>query len=114
VPEAGLELHAHVEQGAGSTRPPAGASGLAFLDPDTVPSVLIVRSRLPGDRYGGPRHRKVKKMLIDSRVDLRQRSRIPMVVAGNAVIWIPGFRPARAFAAKADSKVVVVLEARKY
>jgi len=113
IPEAGLELHARVEKRAESEHPLTGASDLAFLDPDAIPSVLIVRSRLPGDRYGGPRHRKVKKMLINSRIDLRQRSRIPMVVAGNAVIWIPGFRPARAFAAKADSKGIVVLEARK-
>jgi tRNA(Ile)-lysidine synthase len=82
------------------------------LDGDCIPAALIVRSRRPGDRYGGPGHRKVKKMLIDARIDLEARSKIPVVAAGDTVIWIPGFKPARRFAARADSKTWVALEAR--
>lgn len=67
----------------------------AFIDGSTLPGPLTVRSRAPGDRYGGEGHRKVKRMLIDARVPRLERSRLAMVASGDAVVWIPGFRPAR-------------------
>jgi tRNA(Ile)-lysidine synthase len=85
----------------------------AFLDPSSLPGVLSVRSRAPGDRYGGDGHRKVKKMLIDSRIPLPQRSHLPMVAAGNDVIWIPGFRPARAYEAQPASTDCVAITIRR-
>jgi hypothetical protein len=33
-----------------------------------------------------------------------------MVVSGNDVIWIPGFRPARAYEARPESGTCVVVE----
>ncbi len=85
----------------------------AVLDGDCLPEALVVRSRRPGDRYGGPGHRKVKKMLIDAKIDLPSRSTLPVVAAGNAIVWIPGFKPARCFAARPDSSRCVILEACK-
>ena len=82
----------------------------AFLDPSVLPKSLTIRSRIPGDRYGGSGHRKVKKMLIDHRIPRLQRSLLPMVVAENDVIWIPGFRPARAYEAKQGSPSCVFIE----
>jgi tRNA(Ile)-lysidine synthase len=82
----------------------------AFLDRDALPDLLTVRSRIPGDRYGGPGHRKVKKMLIDSKVPLLERSALPMVAAGKDVVWIPGFRPARNYEAKPGSETCLMIE----
>ncbi len=80
----------------------------AFLEPSVLPPALTIRSRTPGDRYGGPGHRKVKKMLINSRVPFSQRSRLPMVAAGASVIWIPGFRPARGYEAQPGAECVLI------
>lgn len=82
----------------------------AYLSMETLPASLTVRSRIPGDRYGGSGHRKVKKMLIDGKVPLLQRAALPMVAAGNDVVWIPGFPPARRYAANPDSKSCVLVE----
>jgi tRNA(Ile)-lysidine synthase len=82
----------------------------AFLDRDTLPDLVMIRSRIPGDRYGGLGHRKVKKMLIDSKIPLLQRSSLPMVVTGNDVVWVPGFRPARNYEAKPASKTCLMIE----
>lgn len=76
------------------------AANRAFLDASLLTGALTVRSRMPGDRYGGPGRRKVKKMLIGSRIPLPQRAVLPMIVAGGSVVWIPGFRPARGFEAR--------------
>jgi tRNA(Ile)-lysidine synthase len=87
-----------------------GNSTQAFLDPSVLPKILTIRSKAPGDRYGGPSHRKVKKMLIDRKIPLAQRLFLPMVVAGSNVIWIPGFRPARGYEAKSGSEMCVALD----
>jgi tRNA(Ile)-lysidine synthase len=85
----------------------------ALLEPAALPKTLTVRSRLPGDRYGGPGHRKVKRMLIDKKIPLGRRSVLPMVAAGSDVIWIPGFRPARAYESRQGSNECVVIEMQK-
>lgn len=82
----------------------------AFLEPSMLPSCLTIRSREPGDRYGGPGHRKVKKLLIDGKIPSLRRFELPMVVAGNDVIWIPGFRPARSYETRPESPGCVLLE----
>jgi tRNA(Ile)-lysidine synthase len=82
----------------------------AYLDPQSLPQFLVIRSKEPGDRYGGPGHRKVKKLLIDGKVPLLQRPDLPMVVAGKDVIWIPGFRPARAYAVRSESPHCILVE----
>jgi tRNA(Ile)-lysidine synthase len=84
-----------------------------FLNRSALPAILTIRSRMPGDRYGGEGHRKVKKMLIGSRIPRTQRSVLPMIVAGTDVIWIPGFRPARAYEALPGSQGCVVIIMKK-
>jgi tRNA(Ile)-lysidine synthase len=84
----------------------------AFLEPSALKSPLIIRSRMAGDRYGGTGCRKVKKMLIDAKVPLIRRDDLPMVVSGREVIWIPGFRPAKAFRAVKESKTSVLIEVK--
>jgi tRNA(Ile)-lysidine synthase len=82
----------------------------AFLAPSALPGSLTIRSRIPGDRYGGRGHRKVKKMLINSKVPSLKRASLPMVAAGSAIIWIPGFRPARGYEAPPGSPNCVAIE----
>lgn len=81
----------------------------AFLDLSVLPPSITIRSRIPGDRYGGTGHRKVKKMLIEGRIPMAQRPFLPMIVAGENVIWIPGFRPARNYQAKPGSPECIVI-----
>ena len=114
VPEAGLEFFASREPEANpAALPQSEGIACALLNPDNLPPVLTIRSRLPGDRYGGPGHRKVKKMLLAARFPLPARAGLPMVVVGEAVVWVPGFRPAKTFAAKAGSGRSIRIEARR-
>jgi len=77
-----------------------GFARRALLDLAALPGRLAVRSRQPGDRYGGAGRRKVKKLLVDGKIPLERRATLPMLAAGDAVVWIPGFRPARGYAAR--------------
>ena len=109
VPESGATLHAEICRSRKYLTEKVKSTRASF-DPSVLQKPLVIRSRIPGDRYGGPGHRKVKRMLIDKKVPLIQRAVLPMVVSGEDVIWIPGFRPARAYEAKDPSKPFVLLE----
>jgi len=111
VPEAAMEIAATLTKPDAHSRSRESGHNCAFLDADLIGSFVKVRSRRPGDRYGGAGHRKVKKMLIDARVALQFRAGLPVVVADDAVVWIPGFKPAKNFAARSDSARCLLLEA---
>lgn len=109
ISEAGIEIVASVGAPAGSP----SCSRRVFLNADSLPSSLTVRSRLPGDRYGGKGHRKLKKLLIDAKVGLEARKSLAVVAAGKDVVWVPGFEPAKPFRAEPGVGRCVVLEVKE-
>lgn len=54
---------------------------------------LSVRTRREGDRLAG-RRRKVQDLLVDAKVPRAQRDEWPVVVAGDAVVAVPGIAEA--------------------
>ena len=66
----------------------------AIFDFDTIQLPLTVRNRQKGDRfqpYGMEGTKKIKDYLMDVKVPLSERDRIPMVISGNDIIWVIGF-----------------------
>jgi tRNA(Ile)-lysidine synthase len=62
---------------------------------------LAVRCRRPGDRIaplGMSGSRKVQDVLTDARIPVERRDTVPLLVCGNEVVWIPGYRVAARFA----------------
>jgi len=68
------------------------------FDVDALRFPLLVRSRRPGDRIRlAVGTKKVKKILLESRIPPSERHRVPLVVdAEGDVIWIPGLARAEA------------------
>ncbi len=66
-----------------------GTSEVALIDADRV----TVRGRRPGDRLKGPHGPKVQDVLTDAKVPARERDAWPLVIADEAVVWIPGITP---------------------
>jgi tRNA(Ile)-lysidine synthase len=94
IPEIGRAIEARCFDRRAGYVPPRHADRVAF-DADAVPYPLAVRSRRPGDRFrpfGSPGGRRLKSTLIDARVPRWERDRLPLVVAGDAVLWIAGLR----------------------
>jgi tRNA(Ile)-lysidine synthetase-like protein len=61
---------------------------------------VTVRSRRPGDRLqplGAAGRRRLKQVLIDRRVPRRRRDRLPLLVVGGEVAWVPGVTVAEPF-----------------
>jgi tRNA(Ile)-lysidine synthase len=83
------------------------------LDRDRLRSPLVVRSWLPGDcfRPSGRRHiRKLKRLLLESRISLRDRAGWPVLTSAGKIVWARGFPVAADFAAAAGTEVGVLIE----
>jgi tRNA(Ile)-lysidine synthase len=110
IPEARISFSAEISEAPSLEEMRKKQSTQAFIATSAELKHLVIRSRAPGDRYGGKGHRKVKKMLIDSKIPLQLRSAIPMAAIDSVVIWIPGFKPAVNYEAKPGAARCVVIK----
>lgn len=85
----------------------------ARLALDSLALPLRVRGRAPGDRYqpaGMAGRRKVKKIMNELKLPVSARERWPLVVDGEGIVWIPGFRPSgRAVSERAARRVQLLV-----
>jgi tRNA(Ile)-lysidine synthase len=74
----------------------------AAFDRDRLPGMLALRSRRPGDHLfpEGMRGRKrVQDLLVDAKVPRWLRGTVPVLTAGDRVVWVVGFRRDRRYRA---------------
>jgi len=92
LPAFGVRLKTRLmSRPAAGFDPRAGAPDRVFLDADLVRTPLRVRGRRSGDRFtplGAPGTRKLKSFLIDRKVPLDDRGRIPIVLSGGRIAWV--------------------------
>ncbi len=86
----------------------------AYLDFEKLPPApLLVRSRRPGDRFhpqGAKGSKKLKDFLIDQKVPLARRQKLPLVTVGEEIIWLAGLRIAHPYRITEQTKQVLTLE----
>jgi tRNA(Ile)-lysidine synthase len=73
---------------------------------------LLVRTRRDGDRFhplGSPGKKKLKKYLIDKKVPLRERDFLPLVLAGDIIVWVAGKQISDTCKVTENTKKVLVL-----
>ena len=67
-----------------------------LVDADRVSLPLIVRNWLPGDRFHpsgmGGHSKKLQDFFTDLKIPIAARSRIPLVVAPEGILWVVGYR----------------------
>ena len=63
-----------------------------FVNYGRIRHDLVLRGREPGDtlKIQGVGHRKLKKFLIDRKVDKNRRASLPYLADGSRILWIPG------------------------
>lgn len=92
----GRLLRARVADAERFGRIPAESTA-ALLDAEDLPPVLTVRGPRAGDRFhpfGGPGRRPLKRFLADCGVPREERGQVPLVLAGDEILWVAGIRPA--------------------
>jgi tRNA(Ile)-lysidine synthase len=115
---AGVRVTAQRGRGIVPTTGPVGAipSGCS-LDAETLRGrTLVVRTRLPGDRIrpvGMQGSRKLQDLLVDAKVPAEDRAHLPVLVVGDEVVWVPGYRVAQAFAVRMPGAATVWVRMEK-
>lgn len=85
----------------------------AVFDAAFLPRTLILRNFRRGDRYqplGMAGHRKVKDLFVEKKTPLSVRATLPLLLAGEEILWIPGH--GRSEAAKIVPETVEILRLR--
>lgn len=88
----------------------------AGLDLEKLSWPLWVRARKDGDRMqplGAEGSRKVKKILADRKIPLRQREQIPLILSGHQLVWLGGVEIADFCKVTAQTKKVLYLKLDK-
>ena len=108
VVEAGLVVEAQ------RITPDAGYNPEHLLDAESLPGPLRVRNWRPGDRFW-PAHtkspKKIKELLQERHVAQPERRFWPVVVSGDQIVWLRGFRVPAKFRAKAGGEAILILDA---
>jgi len=92
-----------------------GGKNIEYFDYNRISSNIYVRSRRNGDvllPYGMSGKKKVKDILMDSKVPRQQRDLCTIVTAGDDIIWAAPFRRSAMFAV--DDDVVEILKISCY
>ncbi len=86
----------------------------AFFDASKLPDELNVRARKPLDHFAPlglhGKHKPLRRFMIDAKIPEAWRSRTPLVVAGDDVIWIVGWRIADTVKVTAETERVLHLK----
>jgi len=88
----------------------------ALFDYDKIQTPLVLRSRLPGDRFCpagmGGRSKKLQDYFVDEKVPLRKRDVSPLLVAGVDILWVLGMRTDGRFLPGPGTKRVLVVRVK--
>ncbi|HSF58035.1 MAG TPA: tRNA lysidine(34) synthetase TilS [Candidatus Binatia bacterium] len=93
--------------------PPADLMGV-FFDRAFITGKLTLRNFRRGDRFqplGMIGHKKVKDLFIEKKIPLSVRARLPLLVLGDEVIWIPGYARSEVGRVTPETKAVLNLKA---
>lgn len=87
-----------------------------WIDAAAVTGDLCVRFPQPGDRFqplGMAGFKKLSDFLIDRKVPLHQRRRIPVVACSTGIVWVCGYRLDERFKIDATTTAVLHLQAER-
>jgi tRNA(Ile)-lysidine synthase len=89
---------------------------VAHVDRDRLPGPLAVRARQAGDRLrplGMAAEKRLQDFLVDERVPRGRRDTLPIVTAGDAIVWVAGYRIDERFKVTPGTVSILRLECRR-
>ncbi len=88
----------------------------ACFDADTLPGPLALRPRTSADRFhpqGMPSPVRLKDWMINVKVPRAIRDRLPLLVSGDQIVWVPGFRVGQPFLVTEKTQHIIKLVFKK-
>ena len=95
IKEIGREVVTEEMDVEGQSGMPPVSSEMAFLDYHVLQFPLRIRNFRPGDRFhplGVQGSQKLKEFFIDHRIPRFERPKIPLLLSGETVAWVVGYR----------------------
>src|SRR5699024_8939603 len=89
---------------------------IKYFDYDMISNCLYIRNRRNGDRFspiGMKGTKKLKDFFIDEKVSKEERDSIPLVVAGEDIIWVLGYRISEKYKITEKTKNIIIIEKQK-
>jgi len=84
-----------------------------WLDAESLPDEIYLRSRLPGDHFsplGMDGHsQKLSDFFVNEKMPKRARERWPLLCAGNDILWVPGYRLSDLYRLTEESKKIIYI-----
>lgn len=93
--EVKLEEIGRVVRGSFAEKIERGSDSTAFVDYNALGKEVVIRNKLPGDRFSPLGVRGTKKLqdfFVDEKIPAEERDRIPVVESAGKIIWVAGKR----------------------
>ena len=90
IPEIGRLVKATAETALGPTSPDT-----AYVDLDSLGRDIVVRNKLPGDRFqplGFAGTKKLQDFFVDEKIPQEKRDAVPVFESAGRIIWLGGLR----------------------
>ena len=85
------------------------------FDADRLTFPLTVRPRKTGDFFyplGFGRRKKLQDFFVDEKIPRDERDRVPLIISGDDIVWVVGYRGDERFRVKEETKRVLRLEVK--
>ncbi len=116
IPDLGVEVETRLTNGSEDPLDKENYRWQAVFDYDKISPLLTFRNRRPGDWFCpsgmGGRSKKLQDYLVDQKVPRQQRDRVPLLSAGEDLLWVVGYRTDFRFLPGPDTKRVLAVRAR--
>ena len=113
IPEAGCRLRFTCDEYAGSGDERPMEKSIARLDMAHLNFPLRIRNFRPGDRMqpaGMQGSRKITKILADQKIPVADRSRVPLLISGDDILWVAGIRRSAKAAVSRRTRTVLTVQ----
>jgi tRNA(Ile)-lysidine synthase len=110
--ELGLEIAATRSR---AKRPPPSPMA-AILNAAKIEGPLLVRTRRRGDRFrpiGMKGTVKLQDFFVNTKIPRAQRDRVPLVLSGDEIVWVVGYRVSEGFKVTDKTRRSIRLEATR-
>ncbi len=88
----------------------------ACFDADTLPAPLALRPRTSADRFqpqGMSALVRLKDWMINAKIPRAIRDRLPLIISGDQIVWVPGYRVGQPFLVTEKTQHIIKLVFRK-
>ena len=103
----------HLDEKAGETHSLSEDKLRVKFDLDKLSDSLFIRNRRNGDRFipfGMKGSKKLKDFFIDNKIPREIRNNVPLVLDGDKIIWVVGYRKTNDYQVTNETRNVLILE----